>query len=148
MNLGFEPADTLEVMTDKLKDDAINMMRKIDTLNCEAKVLEDSVPTVTITIGTTTFKNIDSKYFDIPIGEFVSTHLERVEENRVTNYLKSKYDGFNGVPHCNLQDELQVTSERMISIDNYLREELEIKMLKDLFIPFELVTTLVLMQDK
>jgi len=149
-NLGLEqtPAEKLNRLADNLLQADLDVQREIDLLNEDAKKLEDSAPKVTVTIGDTTFKNIDFKYFDITIGEFVKTHLERKEEERITNYLKSKYDGFNGCPYCQIQEELKVTQAEMNSVDNYLREELEVKVLKDLFIPFEVVATLVLMQDE
>lgn len=148
MSLGFDVnTDNMERLTNELVDKSLDVQREIDTINDEAKVLEASAPLVTVMVDGTTFKDIDFNYFDMTLGEFVTTHLERVKEARLIKYLKTKYDGFNGVPMVHLQQELQATHEEMKSVNNHLKLELG-KVDIHSFIPFELVAVIVMMQDE
>ena len=64
------------------------------------------------------------------------------EHQRVLDYLKSKYDGFNGVPICNLEGEflLEETSPELRSIKSQMAKEMGRKVLnRDDFVPFEIV---------
>jgi len=63
------------------------------------------------------------------------------EHQRVLDYLKSKYDGFNGVPVCNLEDELMCdTDEQYKAVKQQITHEMKKKTLnRDDFVPFEIV---------
>lgn len=100
---------------------------------------------ITITINGHDFGCVDKRYHDMKISEFVEAYEDKVESDRITEYLKSKYYCYVGVPfHC-VQDEVLLNEKQ---IKNYLTAELGRlptgKKLIDLFVPFELVSEMVI----
>jgi len=122
-------AEHLNKLTDDLVDLSVNMRRELDELE----------PAVVVVINGNHI-NIDSRYFDLTLQELVDANIDNSNEKRLTNYLMSKFDGYNGVPKQCLADE--ILTDNMTSIHNWIKEELEVKSIPD-FIPFELVASIV-----
>ena len=124
-----QPHEKLNRLADSLEADAITMRRKLDELE----------PVVLVVINGDSI-NIDSRYFDLTLQELVDANIDNNNEKRLTAYLMSKYDGYNGVPKQCLDDE--ILTDNMTAIHNWIKEELEVTSIPE-FIPFSLVASIV-----
>ena len=129
--IGFEeqPHEKLNRLTDNLVDGALAIQQKIDSLT----------PKVTLIIGSEHLE-IQPQYHHLTVGALVEARMDFQDEDRLTEYLKTKYSCHKGVPKEFLKDEVLV--EDMKSIHNWIFAELNTKVLPN-FIPFELVATII-----
>lgn len=86
--------------------------------------------------------NVNPSQLNIPIGEFVDAMLYQQEEERITEYLRKKYDGFDGVPKEYLADEVGLPEKELAK---WIRAELGLGRYTHLpeFIPFDIVAGIV-----
>jgi len=122
-------AEHLNKLTDELVDMSIGMRRELDELE----------PTVLVVINGDSM-SIGSEYLHLTLQELVDANRDNNNENRLVNYLRDKYEKYNGLPKQYLADE--ILTENMTAIHNWIREELAVTKLPE-FIPFELVASIV-----
>lgn len=99
-------------MTDELKvamvdceRDALNMDITIDKLEASEEVA--------VTIMGERFE-VAPQYFHESIGSFIKEAYDRKSESYLIEYLKKKYEGYNGVPVQYLNDELLLEDEKLV----------------------------------
>jgi len=135
------PHEKLNKMTDELVDGAISIQEKLDSLT----------PKVSVSVDGYNFGVIQECYHDMTIAEFVSAHQNRIATERLVQYLKKQYDGFNGVPFVNLVEETQLSETQIV---NYLSMEMGLTPRQitvnrqTMFISFELVAEMISWGDE
>ena len=114
--------------------------------------VERSYPAVRVIVGNYEYK-IEPEYFDdetVTIRALVDAYMDGLEEMRVEEYLRRKYDGFNGVPYSQLEHELQDMKPHQISNWIKVLYDRPIKDKKKIYVHFAEVAAMVvfLSRDK
>lgn len=97
--------DELKIAMVETEADAINMSISIDKLEADEEIQ--------VIIMGETF-DVAPAYFHEPIGMFIKESFDRKSESHLVEYLKKKYESYNGVPVEYLNDELLLDDEKLI----------------------------------
>ena len=95
-----------------------------------------------------TFDLRESDY-SLSLSDFIEAVAELKKDKALTDYLKTKYEGFSGIPFDCVIDEVLIDENQ---INNWICEELSLthkqlsKRKNDLFVPFEIVEEMIISQ--
>ena len=134
------PHEKLNRFSDELREKAVDMAQELEVLKPELRVSVDGH----------NFGVIQECYYDMTLKDFVEAYEDKVHQDRLLAYLKARYDGYDGVPYCNIEDETKLDQ---LQINNYLSMELGLSQQqltasrKELFVPFSLVAEMISWSD-
>ena len=111
------------------------MKATVQLLNDEGKVLYSS-------------GLVDEIHFGLNLQTFVEAYFEGNYFRNLENFLREKYEGYNGVPFCQLLDAELLLDEKdkrgRRLVKNWVEAELEQRIDTDTtFVPFELATEII-----
>ncbi|MDB2562208.1 hypothetical protein N9X61_01240 [Sulfurimonas sp.] len=128
-------------MTNELKVEMVDLEAQAITLDIELDSIEASEAVVVVVNGETF--DIIPEYFNEPIGVFIKESYDRKAETHLVEYLKKKYEGYQGVPVEYLNDELLLEDTNQVK--TFLTTHYGKKYIQ--FVDFELVADYIFTKD-